>query len=276
MVRAWLLTLALSSQALAVPAPADELPSLRETLIEIDKVARLYGSEALSFTSDEKVVLRSGGTTQTHRFRHIYTLNEQGKHVELRQPVKRRHNPAAPANTNPYLWIFLFESGRRAYMHFEWVGIEQRLEREALGIAFRPRGEVFQHVNDWCGVAWFDRETYRPLVFEAWRPFEYERKLEFDRRLAEAAEAAEPNRSEHVITSFRTEFGEERNDLRLPTRVTMREQRFTVWGKNGSSGYRERTLSSVKQLYTNYRFYGVTTEQKMPEQGGGDQGSRNN
>ncbi|NIM02164.1 MAG: hypothetical protein GTO30_11890 [Acidobacteria bacterium] len=268
MVCACFLTLILST-------PAADLPPLRETLAEIDKIAQLYGSEALSFTSDETVVLKSGGRTQTHRFRHIYTIDPFGKHTELREPLKRRHDPAAPANTNPYLWIFLFESGRRAYMHFEWVGIETRLEREALGIAFRPRGEIFPQVNDWYGVAWFDRETFRPLVFEAWVPREYERKLELDRRLAEAAAAAEPSRSEHVITSFRTEFGEERNGLRLPTRVTMREQRFTVWGKDGSSGYRERTLSSVKQLYTNYRFYSVDTDQTI----GGvtvDQGSRNN
>ncbi len=247
---------------LILSIPTADPPQLSEALREIDEVARLYGSEALSFTSDEKIVLKSGGRTQTHRFRHIYTINEFGKHVELREPVKRRHDPNAPANTNPYLWVFLFESGRRPFMHFESVGIDRRLEREALGIAFRPRGEIFPHVNDWYGVAWFDRETYRPLVFEAWRPEEYGRKLELDRRLAAAATTGK-SRSEHVITSFRTEFGEERNGLRLPTRVTMREQRFTVWGRDGSSGYHERTLSTVKQLYTNYRFYGVSTEQRM-------------
>ncbi len=67
-----------------------------------------------------------------------------------------------------------------------------------------------------------------------------------------------------MITSVRAEFAEQRNGLRLPTRVTTRERRFVVWGRDGTSGYREQTLASIKQLYTNYRFYGVSAEQRFP------------
>ena len=41
----------------------------------------------------------------------------------------------------------------------------------------------------------------------------------------------------------------------------LRETRFVVWGRKGTSGYREETLASVKQSYTNYRFYDVQTEE---------------
>ncbi len=46
--------------------------------------------------------------------------------------------------------------------------------------------------------------------------------------------------------------------------MTTRERRFVVWGRDGTSGYREQTLASIKQLYTNYRFYGVSAEQRFP------------
>ena len=65
------------------------------------------------------------------------------------------------------------------------------------------------------------------------------------------------------MTWVRAEFREERNGLRLPTKVTLRESRYVVWGRKGTSGYRDETLGSVKQLYTNYRFYEVQSEQRI-------------
>ncbi len=62
------------------------------------------------------------------------------------------------------------------------------------------------------------------------------------------------------MTNTRVEFKEERNGLRLPTRVTMREVRYVVWGKNGTSGYRQQTLATAKQIYKNYRFYSTQTD----------------
>jgi len=242
-------------------ANRDAPPDLSETLAAIDLAARHYSAQALRFTSDEKIVLKRGPRTETHRFHHIYVVDDGGKHTELRAPVNKRQNPDAVGTTSPYSWIFLFESARKAYIDYEWIGIERRLDRDAVGIAFRPRGEVLERVNDWYGVAWFDRETHLPLVIEAWTPVEYGRKLEFDRRLTEAAKDPQRSRSEHVVTAVRAEFREERHGLRLPTRVTMREKRFVVWGKNGTSGYREETLASVKQLYTKYRFYDVEADE---------------
>jgi len=244
-----------------VAANTNDPPPLNETLAAIDHAARHYSSQALRFTSDEKIVLKRGSRTETHRFRHIYVVDARGKHSELRAPVNRRQNPDAVGMTTPYNWIFLFESGRRDYVDYEWVGIEQRLGRVAIGVAFCPRGPVVPKLNDWYGVAWFDRDTYLPLVVEAWSPAEYARKLELEDRLARAAGQSRRSRSTHMVTSVRAEFREERNGLRLPTRVTLRETRFVVWGRRGTSGYREQTMSSVKQSYTNYRFYDVETEQ---------------
>ena len=245
----------------SVAANTSDPPPLSETLAAIDQAARHYSSQALRFTSDEKIVLKRGPSTATHRFRHIYVVDDRGKHTELRTPVNRRQNPHAVGTTSAYNWIFLFESGRRDYVDYEWVGVEQRLDRDAIGIAFRPRGEIVPKLNDWYGVAWFDRETYLPLVVEAWSPEEHARKLELEDRLAAAAEQPRRSHSTHMVTSVRAEFREQRNGLRLPTRVTLRETRFVVWGKRGTSGYREETLASVKQLYTNYRFYDVETEE---------------
>ena len=244
-----------------VAANTNDPPALSETLAAIDKAARHYSSQALRFTSDEKIVLKRGPSTVTHRFRHIYVVDDQGKHTELRAPVNRRQNPDAVGTTTAYNWIFLFEVGRRDYVDYEWIGIEQRLDREAVGIAFRPRREIIPKLNDWYGVAWFDRETYLPLVVEAWSPEEHARKLELEDRLSAAANQRRRSRSTHLVTSVRAEFREQRNGIRLPTRVTLRETRFVVWGKKGTSGYREETLSSVKQSYSNYRFYDVVTEQ---------------
>lgn len=244
----------------AVVANTNDPPALVETLAAIDRASRYYSSQALRFTSDEKIVLKRGQKTATHRFRHIYVVDDKGKHTELRAPVNRKQNPDAVGATSAYNWIFLFESGRRDYVDFEWVGVEQRLDREAVGIAFRPRGEIVPQLNDWYGVAWFDRETHLPLVVEAWAPEEHQRKLELEQRLAAAAEQPRRSRSTHMVTSVRAEFHEQRNGLRLPTRVTLRETKFVVWGKKGTSGYREETLASVKQSYTNYRFYDVETK----------------
>jgi hypothetical protein len=245
----------------SVGASTDDPAALEKTLAAIDDAARHYTAQALRFTSDETIVLSRGPRTATHRFRHIYVVDDQGKHDELRAPVNRRQNPDAVAATTAYNWIFLFESGRHEYLEYSLVGVEQRLGREAIGIAFGPRGEAVAQLNDWYGVAWFDHETHLPLVFEAWSPVEYARKLELEERLSSAAEQRRRSRSEHTITSVRTEFREERNGLRLPTRVTLRETRFVVWGKKGTSGYRQETLASVKQSYSNYRFYDVDTEE---------------
>lgn len=245
----------------SVAANTNDPPALSEMLAAIDQAAQRYASQALRFTSDEKIVLKRGASTATHRFRHIYVVDDRGKHTEFRAPVNRRQDLDAVGTTSAYNWIFLFESGRRDYVDYEWIGVERRLDREAIGIAFRPHGEVVPKLNDWFGVAWFDRETYLPLVIEAWSPEEHARKLELEERLAAAADQSRRSRSTHLVTSVRAEFREQRNGLRLPTRVTLRETRFVVWGKNGTSGYREETMASVKQSYTNYRFYDVETRE---------------
>ena len=240
---------------------AGDPPPLDQTLAAIAGAANHYSAQALRFTSDEKIVLKRGSGTATHRFRHIYVVDDHGKHSELRAPVNRRQNVDAVRVTSVYNWIFLFESERRRYVEYASVGVEQRLGREAIGVSFGPRGDVQPGLNDWCGVAWFDRETFLPLVVEAWTPEEYTQKLELDERLATAADQSGRSRTTHTVTSVRAEFREERNGLRLPTRVTLRETRFVVWSRNGTSGYREETLASAKQLYTNYRFYDVDTEE---------------
>lgn len=256
--------------------PYGNAPPLLETLDAIDEVCRHYSTQALRFTADEKIVLRRGRNSDTHRFRHIYVVDESGRHDEMRVPVRKRHDPEAVAATSAYGWIFLFEAGRRDFVEYSWVGREQRLERDAVGIAFAPRGEILPEVNDWYGVAWFDVETHLPLVVEAWTPAEHERKLAFEKSLAQAARKKGRSREVHVVTSVRAEFREQRNALRLPTRVTLREARFIVWGKNGTSGYRDETLATVKQFYTNYRFYDVGTEEPEFAVADSDQGSRNN
>lgn len=245
-----------------------EAPRLSAILERLDQVTERYSDQSLRFTCDEKVVTNGKGYRNTHRFRYLFVIDERGRHIERRAPARKpaqwlEHRQERSIRelvlTSAYSWVFMFERVRHNYVRYEIVGTGTRFGREAIGVRFEPAGEIIEDVNGWIGVAWVDAETFLPLAFEAWRPKEYAKRKEFEASLDRAAASTEKYRAEHLVRSVRVEFGEQLRGLRFPTLVALQQTRCVVSGRNGTSEYREKSVFSVDQTYTNCEFSEVET-----------------
>ena len=249
-----------------------ETPQLPELLERLDQVSELYSDQSLGFTCNEKVVVDGMGYKNTHRFRYLYVLDENGRHVERRVPSRKpakwlehrqKQSMDELPNTSAYSWVFLFQRARRNYVRYEVIGKGERLGREAIGIRFEPVGEIIEHINEWIGVAWVDAETLMPLEIEARRPAEYAKLTEFEASLDLGPTSEQKYVSEHLVRSVRVKFGDQLRGLRFPTVVSLERVRYTVSGGNGASKYREKKLYSATQTYTKCEFFEVTTTEEF-------------
>lgn len=172
---------------------------------------------------------------------------------------------------NAFLWYLTFGRSRRMLHTYVLEGTDEAAGVQALRIRFEGLPPIRRNRNDWCGYAWVDPESGQIVRVEAWPHEDWRRR----RKLREAAEAArrgeEPALEIEEITRFETEFGTVEHGLRFPSVVRVSQSRFVPRGRKGRVV--ARWVSEVEQVYDEYRFFGVKTEEeirRLLELGAGD------
>jgi len=139
-------------------------------------------------------------------------------------------------------------------------GEEMILDRPAVGVRIIPKPPIQEHINDWFGTAWFDRESLQPLKFEVFKEDEF---IEFS--AFEAAMRGEIPADDFTFTRVTALFDTEKNGMRFPSRIVIDRSRHQVKGPPDEREASDRTEFRVTQRYSNYRFFNVRTQQEVRE-----------
>jgi len=266
MIMAWI---ALPSCGLA--ASDDALPQL---LAQLDRVANLYRDTALKFSCVEKIIVtRPRAQPLFYEFEYIYEFSKPSGLVDFRMDKRARHREGeAPSHarlsdydlpyflTRGYSWIFLFDRAHQE-RHRYTVGAETRiLGRPALPITLEPLPPFEEDVNDWFGTLWVDAESLQPLRVEAMKRAEHEKEKAF----RDAMDSTDPPKADYWdFARVQIEFTQEENGMRFPGKVISTGIQGTVRIRRGKRVAEESTLFTVSQTYTNYRFFGVRTQEEI-------------
>lgn len=252
----------------------------------------MYRENALSFACDETIIASlfdSSGDLRrraVHELQYIYTFEELPPDAPTdafrRFRDYRTRRDVAPdegeveevhldtldlpaATVRAYSWAFLFQAGLQQHYRFGLAGRERVLDRDALILSFEPVPPVVAGFNDWFGRAWVDAETHQVLRVEALQAGEFAEldAIERDRVRLEIP------RDGRIVVRLNAEFGIEERDVRLPSKVTltgedfsMRALNFDLPGNISSAlpewELRGRVAFRIEQIYDNYRFFNVT------------------
>jgi len=251
--------------------------SLERLLDRLGQAARLHADNALRFTCRETITHFTERGPRRLDFDYIYLPARDGKLVDdyrlrRRRGSSRAGRPVSLADYDlpgvlerPYMWALFFDPALRSsgLYRYALAGESRVLDRPAIGLSFAPVQPTGRDAHHWYGIAWIDRETLQLLRVEAVPAAEQANKLRFEADLRRAGSAPGRHRSTHLFQQVSTDFAVSRDGLRFPSQVTLRRSRYEVWGESGSSGYEEYPVFRVKQRYSDYRFFGVTTEQEI-------------
>jgi hypothetical protein len=143
---------------------------------------------------------------------------------------------------------------------FEIRGEETVLGRPAIAVRIIPKPPIQEHMNDWFGTAWFDRESLQPLKFEVFKEDEFLLFSAF-----EVAMRGEAPTDDFTFTRVTALFDNEKNGMRFPSRIVIDRSRHDVKGPPGEREDKDRVEFRVTQRYSNYRFFNVRTEEEVRE-----------
>ena len=247
--------------------PPPEAPFLDEGLPDLldrmDRAASLYRQAALKFSCRETIRPDRG---RTLRFDYLYVTAEDGTFLDYRTRIGDATEvspltiPAKPSLLRAYSWVFLFERGFRPHVRYRILGIGEALGREAILVGFEPIPPIRREINDWVGTAWVEPASGRIVRVEA--------KGADDLQTLRAAEAvlppADAPRRRFPVRSVTTEFGIERAGMLLPSEAIVEIEEYSVPGRNGQRSSSRVTYRTV-QRYDDYKFFGVTAEEKHPD-----------
>ena len=248
------------------PAPP-EAPFLDEGLTDLldrmDRAASLYRQAALKFSCRETIRPDKG---RTLRFDYLYVTAEDGTFLDYRTRIGDATEitpltiPVKPSLLRAYSWVFLFERGFRPHVRYRILGTGEAMGREAILVGFEPIPPIRREINDWIGTAWVEPLSGRIVRVEA--------KGAIDLQALRAAEATLPPawaaRRRFPVRSVTTEFGIERNGMLLPSQAVVEIEEHLVPGRNGRPSSSRVTYRTI-QRYEDYKFFGVTAEEKHPD-----------
>jgi VWFA-related protein len=262
------------------------------TLAALARSAERYRAAALSFACDETIVVSlfngAGGfrRRESHELQYIYTFVEPPPDASpatfqrLRDYRTRRgEDPLSDREpqevrlssldlpsvmVRAYSWAFLFQKGLQPHYRFALAGNERVLDREAQVISFEPIPPMVAGFNDWFGRAWVDAETRQVLRVEALQAGDH---AELDAIERDRLKLVIP-RDGRLIVRLEADFGVEEQGLRLPSKVTLTGEDFSMravtvelpgsvsstlpeWEVTGRVAFR------VEQVYDSYRFFNV-------------------
>jgi hypothetical protein len=250
--------------------------SLDALLPRLARVAELFRDSALKFACEETITWSGKeqvGGRQKFGYVFVYSDTEGYKDYRtwLRGGKKREVNPDqyhVPAYLrSAFVWVFVFKSPRQALHRYEIVGEETVLDRPAVKIRFEPILPYRYKINDWFGWAWVDRETAQPLKVEAYQPDDWAAKIALETDLGggrrEALYGPVVEDEGYEIEKFTTEFSVVKNGMRFPGSVEIQRTRYKVYSNWRKRKYREKEILRVRQVYRNYRFYGVRTAEEI-------------
>jgi len=228
----------------------------------MDKAASLYREAALKFSCRETIHADEG---KVLHYEYLYVIAADGTFHDYRTRVGRsvevspRSIPAKHSLVRAYSWVFLFGRGFWRHVRYRILGTGQAMGRDAVLVGFEPIPPLIKEINDWIGTAWVEPETGRIVRVEAEAADDLETLRAAEAVLAPAGVA----RRRFLVRSVTTEFGVEKNGMRLPSQATVEIEEHLVPGRDGrpsSSRVKARTV----QTYKDYRFFGVTAEEKQP------------
>jgi hypothetical protein len=265
MKRRWASALLVAALSLAARvADADEL---ERQLTRLARVAELYRDAALGFACHETITY-SGRETGRIQFAYLFIRDDGGRLRDFRTwktgtTAKERGREVHPEDyrvpvflESAYLWAFTFRADRQPLFRFKRLGDETVDGRTAVVIQFVPRAPILKRLNDWAGYAWIDRETSQILKVEAYSPDDW------NWRMRSKEEILKENRP-HDIQRVTTEFGLEKNGLRLPTHVELTTTRHAVVSGNSGDELRESTVQTLTQDYSRFEFYSVRSNEEI-------------
>jgi hypothetical protein len=269
----WILAWGASLAATAAPP---ELPALDTLLDRLSRVATLYRDQALQFTCDETITHVGPSVTEVHRFRYIYRYSGPEKQLmDWREPrgraaeQSRRKQERARLDhyglpvfvERAYSWIFVFEKDKQPLFRYAIEGPDVALDRPAIRVRFDAVPPFHDGVNEWCGTAWVDRESWQLLRVEAVQGSDCAAAAQLEARLAgrNSTEALQG----FNLTAVTTEFDVVENGMRFPGRVVARRTMYHVETIGGRTSKRETPEFKVTQTYKRYRFFGVRTHEEI-------------
>jgi len=268
------------------PTDPTTLPLLLERLT---RVAWLYMDQALSFVADESIEsltydIRRSPTRRKrdYQFEYVYGLIDEdaagrfsgavpGKYTDYRRRKGARGGDRLPEEvvsslrlpmliSKAYSFPLIFREIMWPLHDFEIRGEAMVLDRPAVAVRINPKPPIQEHINDWFGTAWFDRESLQPLKFEVFKEDEFIAFSAF-----EAAMRGEIPADDFTFTRVTALFGTEKNGMRFPSRIDIERSRYHVKGPPGEREVNDRMEFRVTQLYSNYRFFNVRTEAEVRE-----------
>lgn len=253
------------------------MPQLEMILARLARVAELYRDRALRFTCDESIYYTGHAEPVVHRFRYIYR-HEEGKLHDYRVPRGRaarrsdaKNEEIALANyglptylLRAYSWIFIFAEENRSRFRFEREGPDRVFGRPAVRVRFEGIPPFDEEINVWFGTAWVDRESSQLLQIEALHAKDHAESAAMDAALAAGGDDDEwAYRPSYTFATYRTEFDEEKNGLRFPSRVLIRRTEHAIVRRGAGWAPLPAPIYLITQTYKKYRFFGVRTAEEI-------------
>ena len=236
-----------TSAAGRAPTGAATPPELDTVLTHLVDVAAQYRDEALQFTCQETIVYTSKRQKVSQHFEYIYVYDPTEGLLDYR--VDRKDEKAEIVHgglERPYSWIFVFEATKADRYRYEVTGLDRALDRDAVKVRFDPVPPYEIGVNDFEGIAWVDLDTWQLLRVES-----------------ERVKAVRKALDQEYTERFKTEFGIEMHGMRFPSSVGIRRANFGQRGRPGTADYQSSAIFRVSQIYSDYRFFGVRSEEDL-------------
>jgi hypothetical protein len=112
-----------------------------------------------------------------------------------------------------------------------------------------------------------DRETAQLLRVEAYEPDDWTTKAALEEDLAggrrQASSGPTVTDDGYQVQKITTTYDVVENGMRFPGLVEIVRNNSKVYVNGARRKAREREVLRVKQVYSNYRFYGVRTEEEI-------------
>lgn len=257
----------------------EDTRNLRGLLERLDAVARTFAATALRFECKETIRWDAEPFERGGKLTFAYIYVREGTRSEDYRSWTGLSGKVSPKEVDPaeqgvprflrsaFHWIQIFRGNRWTRHRYFWAGRTNALGRQAVGVRFEPVPPITEGINDWYGTAWVDPDTGQILVVEAYRPRQW--AIEQKRQEAMAKSAQLPRGFTATLTIERvvTEFGVEREGIRFPSKVTIREVEHRISaGRSGAQDH-DRVLLEVEQTYRAYRFFATEAtpvESEMP------------
>jgi hypothetical protein len=261
--------------------PAAHQEALDRVLAGLDRIAGLYRDEALRFSCEEKIIhSRPSSPSRFFKFEYVYEFSGRSGLLDFRVDSRTPHHAGKappPARlsehdlpyfvTRGYSFIFLFDRAHQSRHLYALGAATTVMGRPALAVRFEPVPPVESDVNDWFGTLWVDRESLQPLRVEAIKQAERDQEQAFRAALASTGPLERPAKDGWIFARVEMEFTQEKNGMRFPGRIVTTGMQGKVRIRRGRRVADERTLFTVTQLYTDYRFFGVKTREAIREIG---------